>query len=90
MQARFAREAVRIEGRSTAYVRRGDSGAEITFHFCPACGATVYYEPSGMPEHVVVPVGAFADPTFGAPTVSVYEARKHTWVMPPTDVEHMD
>src|SRR3954465_13222142 len=36
-QARFRREAVDIGGRSTAYVRVGDSGNHITFHFCPTC-----------------------------------------------------
>lgn len=90
VQARFARASVRIEGRSTAYVRRADSGAEITFRFCPACGATVYYELDGMADFVVVPVGAFADPAFGSPTVSVYEARKHAWVVAPAGVEHID
>jgi hypothetical protein len=30
---------------------------------------------------VAVPVGAFADPTFPAPKFSVYEHRKHPWVV---------
>src|SRR6185436_2041064 len=77
VQARFERAPARIEGRSTTYTRTGDSGGRATFHFCPECGATVYYDIEAIPDVIAVPVGAFADPTFPAPRVSVYEARQH-------------
>ncbi len=79
-QARFHREQVVASGPATAFVRVGDSGGAATFHFCPTCGATVYYLLSGMPDMVAVPVGAFADAAFPGPTVAVYEARRHPWV----------
>ncbi len=87
-QARFPREHVAVAGRSTPYVRVGDEGARAMFHFCPTCGATVYYEPESLPGFVVIPVGAFAEPDFPAPTVSVYEERMHSWIVPPPDAEH--
>lgn len=87
-QARFRRDDVALAGRSTPYVRVGDEGGRATFHFCPTCGTTVYYEPEAMPAFVVIPVGAFADPGFPTPTVSVYESRKHGWVVPPPGAEH--
>jgi hypothetical protein len=89
-QARFARDQVSISGRSTEYVRIGDEGSRVTFHFCPACGATVYYQIDDLPDVTAIPVGAFADPTFPAPRVSVYEARRHAWVSIPADAEHID
>jgi hypothetical protein len=89
-QARFERDRVTIEGSSKAYIRAADSGNEITFHFCPDCGATVYYQMEGLSEVVAVPVGAFADPDFPAPRISVYEARQHAWASVPEDVEHYD
>jgi hypothetical protein len=89
-QARFARERVKIEGRSTQYVRKADSGNEVTFHFCPACGATVYYQLGALPDFVAVPVGAFADPSFPPPTISIYEARRHAWAGLPASVERME
>lgn len=88
-QARFRREAVRIAGPSSVYVRVGDEGGRAAFHFCAQCGATVYYEPEGKPEVIAVPVGAFADPGFPAPAFSVYEERMHSWVGLPADIEHM-
>jgi hypothetical protein len=85
MQARFPREQVRIEGRSTEYVRISDEGEPRTFHFCPECGSTVYYWTD--PELIAVPIGAFADPTFPAPRVSVWESRRHPWVKVPHGAE---
>lgn len=89
VQARFPRDAVRVTGTSSVYSRAGDEGPGATFHFCPTCGATVYYEPAAYPDTLAVPVGAFADPAFPAPWVSVYENRKHSWVGLPDDIEHM-
>lgn len=89
-QARFPEANVTIEGTSTAFTRAGDSGDRATFHFCPACGSTVYYRLEGVPGSVAVPIGAFADPTFPPPRVSVYEERKHPWVAVPADAEHFD
>ena len=88
MQARFPRERVSIEGRSTEYVRISDDGEPRTFHFCPECGTTVYYWSD--PELIAVPIGAFADPTFPPPTVSVWEARRHPWLQLPETMEHID
>lgn len=78
-QARFAREAVAVEGRASQWTRRGDSGGSATFHLCPTCGSTVYWELGGAPGFLAVAVGAFADPSFPPPQVSVYEDRRHPW-----------
>lgn len=88
-QARFPRGAVSISGASSGFVRIGDEGTRATFRFCPTCGATVYYTLSGMEDVVAIPVGAFADPSFPAPTVSVYEERMHGWVHMPAGIEHI-
>jgi hypothetical protein len=89
IQARFPAERVRIEGRSTEYVRISDSGDARTFHFCPECGATVYYRLSTVADVIAIPIGAFADPAFPPPTISVYESRRYPWVRVPA-VEHHD
>ena len=80
-QARFARERVTIEGSATQWTRAGDSGELAAFHFCPVCGSTVYWELAGVPGFVAVAVGAFADPGFPPPRVSVYEERQHSWAL---------
>jgi len=89
-QARFPLDRVERTGRASTYVRVGDEGGRITQSFCPDCGSTVYYQLE--PDLLGVPVGAFADPTFPAPRVSVYESRRHPWVTIPDgpNVEHYD
>lgn len=87
-QARFPAGQVRVAGTASGYVRVGDAGTQATFRFCPKCGATVYWT-GGDDETVAIPVGAFADPAFPAPTVSVYEERMHSWVRLPEGVEHI-
>jgi len=72
---------VTIEGRTTQWTRLGDSGEPVTFHFCPVCGSTVYWEIGGVPGFIAVAVGMFADPGFPQPFVSVYEERKHPWAL---------
>jgi hypothetical protein len=90
VQARFPAERVRTEGTHTDYVRISDEGDARTFSFCPECGATVFYRLDSVPDVVAVPVGAFADPGFPAPTVAVYESRQHAWAELPSIVDHHD
>jgi hypothetical protein len=88
-QARFPVRTVTITGTSQQYVRIGDEGSRMVFNFCPVCGATVHYALEGGDEHIAIPVGAFAEPSFPRPAFSVYEERMHSWVQMPEDIEHM-
>lgn len=90
VQARFAIERVRVEGEAATYTRTGDSGGTVTFRFCARCGSTVFWEVPALAGFVGVAVGAFADPGFAAPSVSMYEARMHGWVKLPEGLKHLD
>ena len=90
VQARFPRDQVRIEGRASQYVRTADSGNQLAFSFCPECGATVHYHLAQFLDVIAIPVGAFGDPAFPSPRFSVYESRRHAWVVLPSDIEHFD
>jgi hypothetical protein len=89
VQTKFPSDDVSSQGVATEYVRTGDGGAKITFRFCPQCGSTVYYTIDCFPGWIVIPVGAFADSTFPAPTYSVYEERMHSWVQLPDGIERV-
>jgi hypothetical protein len=75
-----------VTGRATEYVRTGDEGARFRFRFCPVCGSTVFHTEEGVEGSVGVAVGAFADPSFPPPQVSVYDWRRHPWVHLPRGV----
>ena len=58
----------------------------MTFHFCPECGSTVFWEPERVPHLIGVAVGAFADPSFPQPQQSVWTDNKHVWLCLPEDM----
>lgn len=81
----------RVSGEMTEYVRVGDQGAKFRFRFCPVCGTTVFHTEEGQEQASVgVAVGAFADPSFPPPQVSVYDSRRHPWVALPSGVAAFD
>lgn len=76
----FQREAVTATGQAATHTRVADSGHEVTFHFCAACGSNVLWEPARKPESIGVAWGAFADPAFPAPRQAVNLEGKPDWV----------
>jgi hypothetical protein len=87
MQARWPKDRVEVTGRSAEYVRISDAGEERTFRFCPDCGATVFWTTEAWTDSVAVAIGAFADPSFPHPTVSVYGSRRYPWLSLPDRIE---
>lgn len=79
-----------VTGKATEYVRTGDAGAQFRFRFCPVCGTNFFHTEEGTTGSVGVAVGAFADPTFPAPKVSVYDCRRHPWVQLPPGTRAFD
>lgn len=75
-----------VSGHATEYVRAGDTGARFRFRFCPVCGSTVFHTEEGVEGSVGVAVGAFGDPAFPMPQVSVHDCRRHPWVRLPDGV----
>jgi hypothetical protein len=48
----------------------------------------MFFEADVRPGVVGVPVGAFADPQFPKPSVSVWEESMHHWLVMPEEIEH--
>ncbi|WP_414648892.1 GFA family protein [Dokdonella sp.] len=88
-RARFEIGAVRVAGRSKEYVRIAESGNAVRFQFCPDCGSTVAWQLDALSGFITVPIGAFADPHFPQPEVSVFEEHQHSWVQLPGGMEHL-
>ena len=57
------------------------------FHFCPDCGSQVFITEPADPDLIVVPVGAFADPSFPPPTEAGCDHRRHHRVTLPDTVQ---
>jgi hypothetical protein len=80
----------KVIGKATEYLRVGDQGAQFLFRFCPVCGTSVFHTEVGYDKSVSVAVGAFADPQFSAPQVSVYDCRRHPWVVLPENIKRFE
>ena len=78
--AYFSKAQVRAEGTSKVFARDGQEGRKLRFHFCPECGTTLFWSADFRPDDFGVAVGAFADPSFPAPTRSVWEESRHSWI----------
>lgn len=90
-QARFPPEQVAIRGETRVWSRIADSGNAITYHFCPGCGSTIWYQGGPMPEAIAVPIGSFDPGEAPAPRFSVWERGKHPWVaITGEGIEHSD
>lgn len=77
----FPRDQVKgVEGPRATWVRTAETGAALTFHFCPTCGSTVFWERDSRPNMLIVALGAFADPEFPGPNVVVWTDCRHPWL----------
>ncbi|MEX1352052.1 MAG: GFA family protein [Desulfobacterales bacterium] len=97
IQARLPRDKSIIEGKSSEWIYPNDPGKELsyrscdsggaTFHFCPTCGTTVYWDIASDPEIIGVALGTITDSSFPAPVISAFEAYGYPWAMAPEDLE---
>ena len=78
--AHWPADQVRTSGEPTAVTRSSEEGYWVRHFFCAGCGVTVWYEIERRPGVISIPVGAFADPDFPAPTIEVYEDRRCAWL----------
>jgi hypothetical protein len=67
-------------GDSLTYTRKGTSGGDVHFLFCPLCGSTVSTSLELLPDVVGIPVGCFADRAFPAPQIAAWCDSKLEWV----------
>ena len=76
---------VSLSGPSRVH-ERSVEGRKLSFHFCPDCGSTVYWQTANHPGRYGIAVGAFADPHFPAPQRSVFERSRHDWAELPDTI----
>ena len=99
VQGRFPREKVKIEGKSTKWTFPSKTGEPVTYrscdiggatyHFCPVCGSTVYWDIAAAPNVIGIAIGTLTDPTFPPPKISGFESYGHPWAMKAADLPIM-
>jgi hypothetical protein len=66
-------------GSPKGYTKRGDSGRELTRHFCPECGSPIFTSAPKHPDHVYVKAGTFDDPSLVRPERQAWVASAVAW-----------
>jgi len=71
-------------GRTTTYAfHHAAQNHDQERHFCPACGTTLFWYISTLPELVGVAGGCFADEGLPEPVFSVTHGKKEQWLSLP-------
>jgi hypothetical protein len=96
VQGRFPIENMKIEGKSTTWKFPSASGEPVTYpscdsggatyHFCPVCGSTLYWDIDADPDRIGMAIGNLTEPTFPAPKISGFESYGHPWAMKAADL----
>ena len=76
----------KTEGAAISFHRIAESGNGLTFHFCPRCGYSVWWEAQARPGSVCVAGGAFADAGFPSPQRMIWTEYRHPWICTPDDL----
>jgi hypothetical protein len=61
------------------FTKHGESGNELTRHFCPECGSPIFTSSPKHPDTVYVKAGTLDDPTVVRPTHQSWVASAVSW-----------
>jgi len=75
----FDRALAVPHGDAQRFVRKGDSGHTVEFHFCRVCGSSVFWYPAFRPALVAIAMGCFSDP-LPVPSQAVYAEHQRDWI----------
>ena len=76
----FPAEAIRVtKGEMTAFVVKGESGADVYRHFCPKCGVHLISHNNGYPQFKSVKAGVLDDPSQFQSQGSIWVASAQPW-----------
>jgi hypothetical protein len=68
-----------LTGTPKTYTGRGDSGGEVTRHFCGTCGGRLYTSGTLPGEVIMVQVGSLDDPSGVQPESVIYRKDSMPW-----------
>src|SRR5262245_23903885 len=68
-----------VAGAPKGFTKRGDSGNELTRHFCPQCGSPIFTSSPRHPELVYVKAGTLDDPSLVAPALQIWTDSSVAW-----------
>jgi hypothetical protein len=67
------------QGTPKLYVKKSDSGNEVTRAFCPDCGSPLFLRVSARPDLVAIRAGSLDDPSLFRPEANIFTASAQPW-----------
>jgi hypothetical protein len=74
-------DLIRLKGEPQAYLKRGDSGDEVTTAFCPCCGSALYSCKGATPALLFLRLGAVKQRAQLAPKAQGFCSSAMPWAM---------
>lgn len=68
-----------VSGTPRSFTKRGDSGNELSRHFCGDCGSPIFTSSPRHPAHVYVKAGTLDDPSLVVPAREIWTASAVAW-----------
>ena len=75
------RDQLSLRGEPATYTNTGDTGGEVTRHFCGECGGRLYTSGDAPGEHIMVQAGSLDDPNAVTPQNVIYVKDRLDWDM---------
>lgn len=76
----FRADAIAAEGAIASNVHAADSGNQLTWYFCPACGTQLFGASSARPEMRAVRLGSLDRSHEFEPTAAIWVQEAPAWV----------
>lgn len=73
------RSQLSLTGQPNAYTNRGESGGDVTRHFCGVCGGRLYTSGTLPGEIIMVQAGSLDDPSRLQPQSVIYHKDAVPW-----------
>ena len=70
------------QGETKVFQDKGDSGKQVSRHFCATCGSPVFSKVAAGPGAVFVKAGTLDDASCLTPAVEVYADHAAKWLPP--------
>ena len=73
-------------GKLGKFTKCGDSGRELTRHFCSDCGSPIFTSAPAHPQTVYIKGGTLDDPSLIAPALEAWCSSKVEWARIPLNL----
>ncbi len=74
----FRKSQMQVDGATSRWARKADTGRVIENFFCPTCGTTLYWTLEMRPDHIGVGYGLF-ETQLPDPVRVIWAEEQHHW-----------